>query len=296
MFNITKMKKLDKLLSMVFKNKYIKYTFILMLVILTVNIKTISTNNLSIVNNKSVLIILSLLVVYFVYVDIVLALTLTLFLIVCIQEYSNRLVVMHLNTNVTSNTIDIPVLDNEINNNSVNNNSITNNNNNTTNLEKRINSMSYSEPTFTDEFKKHMRSIAPSSYGEIVKSQLTSLTNHKYENQIGGLGVHDSVNVHSDADEKYQSMSGLYAKVNMGQSISEKENFKNNNNNENSLKNEQYNHPSSKTITELLRVKDVGYINEKNLEMVQTNNAGLNLGSIPCAVESICASMNAQSF
>jgi hypothetical protein len=61
-----------------------------------------------------------------------------------------------------------------------------------------------------------------------------------------------------------------------------------------SVEAKQYDHPSSKTMTEMMRVQSVDYINEKNLEMIQSNNA--KLGPVPCAVESVCGSMNAQSF
>ena len=281
---------LDNYISNSLKNPYIKYSIIALLVFFTISIKTISTNILETINNKLVLLVLALLVIYLVYIDMVLALALTLFIIVCIQEYNSRKTMLHLN----NDDIVIGKLDNS------NNNIPANLNNNTdakTNLEKRMNEIKHvieaeaKNAIVTDEFKKQMRVVAPSSYGEMIATPMNMTTELKYENQIGkiDLSSRDMNDVYAVVDDKMQDLKGMYAKVNMGQSVNE--GFGNVNN---ELEKRQYDHPSSKTITELLRVKDVDYVNDVNLQMIQTNETGLK--NIPCAVESITGSLNAQSF
>lgn len=282
---------LDNYISNSLKNPYVKYSILALLVFFTISIKSISTNKLETINNKLVLLVLALCVIYLVYIDMVLALALTLFIIVCIQEYNTRKTILHLNNN---NDIAIGKLDNSNNNIPANLNTDADAK---TNLEKRMNEIKNvieaeaNNVVVTNEFKKQMRVVAPSSYGEMIETPMNMTTELKYENQIGkiDLSSRGMDNVYAVVDDKMQDLKGMYAKVNMGQSVNEAFGDVNN-----ELEKVQYDHPSSKTITELLRVKDVDYVNDANLKMIQTNETGLK--NIPCAVESITGSLNAQSF
>jgi hypothetical protein len=292
-------KKIDNKIASTIKHNYVKYSLILLLLLITINVKYISINTLTIINKELVLVGLGLLVVYLVHINIVLALVLTLCTITLIQEYNARRAILHMAANNTNNSnnnkrpgVDVET-DVKISSEEDIKNSLTSQN--TTNLERQMAFMTYKEQPTTPEFKKHMRTVAPSSYGSMTETELLVPTDLKYENQIGNLdlGGKTTNGLHSEADDKFQNFQ-MFAKVNMGQSVGSNPVVEPFTNIDKSIEAKQYDHPSSKTITEMLRVQGVDYINEKNLEMIQSNNA--KLGPVPCAVESVCGSMNAQSF
>jgi hypothetical protein len=289
------LKKIDNKIASTIKHNYVKYGLVLALLLLTIKMKSLSMNTLTIVNKEPVLLGLGLVIVYLVYVDIVLALVATLCVITLIQEYNARRAILHMNnsdnvdnkpgvdveTDVLVSTED-DMLDNASPAQKV------------TNLANQMASMTYVEQPTTPEFKKHMRTVAPSTYGSMTETELLVPTGLKYENQIGNLDLGGvGQDMHSDADEKFQDFK-KFAKVNMGQSVVTNPVLEGFTNMDTTVEAKQYDHPSSKTMTEMMRVQGVDYINEKNLEMIQSNNA--KLGPVPCAVESICGSMNVQSF
>lgn len=292
-------KKFDNTVAKTIKINYVKYSLILLLLLFTIKIKSISTNTLSMINKDIILVGLGLLVVYLVYVDIVIALVLTLCIITLIQEYNTRQTVLHMNNSNNLNkkaSIDVEteVIISSEDENIQHTQSASKN---ITNIANQMASMTYKEQPTTAEFKKQMRTVAPSSYGNMTETELLVPTDLKYENQIGNLYIGDKRSItnemHSDADDKFQNFQ-MFAKVNMGQSVCSNPVGEPFYNLDKTIEEKQYDHPSSKTITEMLRVQGVDYINEKNLEMIQSNNA--KLGPVPCAIESICGSMNVQSF
>jgi hypothetical protein len=289
-------KKLDNKITKTLKTNYIKYGLILIVLLVTINVKSLPLPLLKQLNNEFILLLIGLFIVYLVYVDIVLALVFTLSIITIIQEYNARRTVIHMNTNNTTDVDTDVIISSENNQSELNTNGDANGNGvvGTTNLAKQMASMTYTKQSMTPEFKKQIRTIAPSTYGSISETDMLIPTELKYENQIGKLDLGGvGQDMHSDADEKFQDFK-KFAKVNMGQSVVTIPALEGFTNMDTSVEAKQYDHPSSKTITEMMRVQGVDYINEKNLEMIQSNNA--KLGPVPCAVESICGSMNAQSF
>jgi hypothetical protein len=301
------LKCIDNKLGNILKNSVVKYSLILLLLVFTLSIKKICLSILKLLNNEVVLLMLGLIIVYFVYVDIILALVLTLSVIVLIQEYNIRMSVIHLNT--TNNSLEVTTTTTtttELNNNNLElqdmknkeNNKMMKQDNNKSNLEKQLSQMKYETVIPNLEFKKQMRMVPSSTYGELSGMIMSEPTNLNYEEQIGNLPISSTVKtMYSSADDKYQDFT-VYAKINMGQTSSNKISLEKfgNMDVDKELEKKQYDHSSSKTATELLRIKDAGYINEENLNMIQSNNASLVQGHVPCAVESICGSMSAQSF
>lgn len=290
-------KQIDNKITSTIKHNYIKYGLVLVLLLLTIKIKSISMDILTVINKETVLLGLCLVIVYLVYVDIVLALVTTLCVITLIQEYNARRAILHMNNSNNGNnfnrhsvSVETDVLvsteDDMLNNSSPAQN--------VTNLANQMASMTYVEQPTTPEFKKYMRIVAPSTYGSMTETELLVPTELKYENQIGNLDLGGiKQDIHSNTDEKFQDFK-KFAKVNMGQDVVSDTVLESFTNMDKSLETKQYDHPSSKTMTEMMRVQNVDYINEKNLEMIQSNNS--KLGPVPCAVESVCGSMNVQSF
>jgi len=299
-------KKVDNNLSKVIKNPFVKYLSILMLLLSTMYIKSFNTDSLKKINNEYMLVVLGLVIVYLIYVDIALALVLTLFLVVCIQEYNTRLSVMHIkntkndeiDTNMdNTNLNEAPETDILQNYSEYNRNGSVNNNN--------VDISMNASDNIATEFKKQVRLVPSSSYGDIKEKPFNMSNNLKYENQIGNINIsNNDDNIYSKVDDIYQDFADFTQN-----SINNTPNLNNNqpnedlanvlinegfNNMDKAIEEEQYDHPASKTLTEMSRVKKVDYINDNNLEVIQSNTSGLK--NIPCAVESICASMNAQSF
>jgi hypothetical protein len=269
---------IDKKLNKLLNHQYIKYPLLLILLLSILYVKKIDILYLKFINKDYILILIGLFIIYLVYSNTILALTLTLCIIVFIQEYNNRLAVLH----ISNENNDILKTSND-------------------NLDKKDNSsiqdnnvkplvLSDNEKINDQDMIKHMRTIPSSTYGYMEETELTKSDNYKYEQQIGHLGVTSELNnIYTNLDDKYQNYPDLFLKVNMDQN--KKENFSNMDIN-NDLEKKIYDHPSSKTITENLRVKNIDYVNDKNLNMIQSNR----LNNPPCAVESICGSFNAQSF
>lgn len=122
--------------------------------------------------------------------------------------------------------------------------------------------------------------IGLSSYGspdEVIDLNAPS----EYVSQIGTLGITqdmagDKLPLVVDAEEQ----GTKFYKVNMGQSI-------------NSV---IYDQPASKTLTENIEEAQTGYITAKNLLDAQINGAQGADTEVPCAVESIAGSFNAQGL
>lgn len=257
--------KLESSVNNILSNNIIKYGLVLALVLLAANVKKVSYKHLELVNSNLYLIILGLIVVYLVYVDIVLAVTLTLVIIVFIQEYNARKSIIA----SQSSNIDTGMVDN--------NKLSTNNNSNI------INNSSSSN--------KYTQLIPPSSYGSDLIYPDKDNTDEKldYEAQIGKLSPEKDIPLSfSDADDKYQSISFKQVVA-----THNKEGF---NTRSGTIENKIYDHPASKTMTEMLRLKGVGLVDDEVFNKLQNNSAsGLNT-MVPCAVESVSCSMNAQSF
>ena len=275
--------KLEESINNLLSNDIIKYSLVLILILLSINIKKIGFNTLKMLNSNVYLIILGLVIVYFVYVDIVLAFALTLCVIVIIQEYNSKKMI------INSKTIDIDtgIIDTE-----KSTNNMINKINNHTN--KTLNNNKYTEL------------IPPSVYGSDLIYPDDNNTDEKlqYETQIGELNLTSSNETQfSEADDVYQSIS-LSNPSNTN--VIDKELFNNSSNNNNSnnielksfdnkLTDTEYDHPASKTMTEMLRLKSSSLVNDDFLNKLQTNEI-IGCGSKPCAVESIACSFNAQSF
>jgi hypothetical protein len=215
-------KQIDNTITNTIKHNYVKYGLVLVLLLLTIKIKSISMNTLTIVNKEPVLLGLGLVIVYLVYVDIVLALVATLCIITLIQEYNARRTILHMNNSDNAKNSNIPSVDVETDvlvsteDDMMNNSSPAKK---VTNLANQMSSMTYVEQPTTPEFKKHMRTIAPSTYGSMTETELLVPTELKYEHQIGNLDLGGvGQDMHSDADEKFQDFK-KFAKVNMGQSV-----------------------------------------------------------------------------
>lgn len=257
--------KLENSVNFFLSNNIIKYGLVLALVLLTANVKSLSYKSLEVINSNLYLIILGLIVVYLVYVDFVLAVSLTLVIIVCIQEYNSRKYII---TKQESN-IDTGV-DDKL------NYDISSNNNTTKTL--------YNNSKFNSL-------IPPSSYGSDLIYPDKNNTDEilEYAAQIGQLSPEKDIPLtFSDADDKYQTIAFNKIKKQLN-----KEYF---NTNYDNIENKIYDHPASKTMTEMLRLKSVSLVNDEIFSKLQ-NNLATNLNELtPCAVESVSSSMNAQSF
>lgn len=257
---------LESNINTLLSKNIIKYGLVLALVLLSINIKYIPYNYLEIVNSNLNLIILGLVVVYFVYVDFVLAIALTLVIILSIQEYNTRKTVI----NNQLNNIDTGVNDTS---------SINQNNNSKANQNLNMNG-------------KYTGTIPVSSYTSQLTYPDKNNTDEKftYETQIGQISPEkDTEYAFSQADEKYQAIS--FRK--MALDLCDKEKFNNSND---SLEKKLYDHPASKTMTELLRLEGVSLVDDEVFSKLQTNSASDLSIDTPCAIESISCSLNAQSF
>lgn len=272
--------KLEESINKLLSTNIVKYGLVLLMILVTINVKKLSFNLLKALNSNVYLVIFGLVIVYFVYVDIVLALSLTLLVIVLIQEYNSRKMVI----NTKASDIDTGVLDTENKNNS--NTNQTNDNKNNDNKTNNINN-------------KYTELIPSSSYGSDLLYPDDKNTDEKlqYETQIGDLTLSSNNETqYSEADDVYQSIS---FSTPSNTNIIDKELFNNANNNiktfNDKLTEIEYDHPASKTMTEMLRLKSVSLVDDEILNKLQTNQI-MGCESKPCAVESVSCSFNAQSF
>lgn len=275
--------KLESSINKTLSKNVVKYSLVLVLMLLTIYIKHLSYNTLKTLNSNYVLVLVGLVIVYFVYVDIVLALALTLFAVVVIQEYQSRKSAL----NSLSSNIDTGILANNV---------ALNNSNNVNN------SRSSSEAILSNKLNTNL--IPVSSYGAdlLYPDKMNTDEVLIYNNQIGEINpTVDNTAQFSEADDKYQTVSlsnPLNANV-LDREVftSLDNNSKNNKINivNDPLANTEYDHPASKTMTELLRLKSISLVDDEMLNKLQSNVASDNL-NIPCAVESVSCSLNAQSF
>jgi hypothetical protein len=276
--------KLESSINKTLSKNVVKYSLVLVLMLLTIYVKHLSYNTLKTLNSNFVLVLVGLVIVYFVYVDVVLALALTLFTVVVIQEYQSRKSAL----NSLSSNVDTGVLANNV--------SLNNSN-------KVTSSSSSSEAILNNKLNTNL--IPVSSFGAdlLYPDKMNTDEVLIYNNQIGEINpTVDNTAQFSEADDKYQTVS-LSNPLNAN--VLDREVFTSleNNNSKNTkpkvvndpLANSEYDHPASKTMTELLRLKSTSFVDDTMMNKLQSNAASDDL-NVPCAVESISCSLNAQSF
>lgn len=277
--------KLESSINKTLSKNVVKYSLVLVLMLLTIYVKHLSYNTLKTLNSNFVLVLVGLVIVYFVYVDVVLALALTLFTVVVIQEYQSRKSAL----NSLSSNVDTGVL-------ATTNVSLNNSN--------KVNSPSSSSEAILNK-KLNTNLIPVSSFGAdlLYPDKMNTDEVLIYNNQIGEINpTVDNTAQFSEADDKYQTVSlsnPLNANVLDREVFTSLENNNSKNNKPNvvndPLANSEYDHPASKTMTELLRLKSTSFVDDTMMNKLQSNDASDDL-NVPCAVESISCSLNAQSF
>jgi hypothetical protein len=125
--------------------------------------------------------------------------------------------------------------------------------------------------------------IGLSSYGSPDDLTPASGSPTEFMKQIGGLGISsDSRLVKNPLIDDEEQPGTQYMKVNMGQ--------------HSSVDSYILNQPAAKTLGENIMLSDAGYITPKNLLDAQINSAQGADMEVPCAVESIQDSYNAQGL
>jgi hypothetical protein len=276
--------KLESSINKTLSKNVVKYSLVLVLMLLTIYVKHLSYNTLKNLNSNFVLVLVGLVIVYFVYVDVVLALALTLFTVVVIQEYQSRKSAL----NSLSSNVDTGVLANNV----------TLNNSN-----KVTSSSSSSEAILNNKLNTNLIPISSFGANLLYPDKMNTDEVLMYNNQIGEINpTVDNTAQFSEADDKYQTVSlsnPLNANVLDREVFTSLENNNSKNNKptivNDPLANSEYDHPASKTMTELLRLKSTSFVDDNMMNKLQSNAASDNL-NVPCAVESISCSLNAQSF
>lgn len=197
------------------------------------------------------------LIIYLAYIDIISAALLGAAFVVLIQEYHSRASVIP----------GMGIMDNR-----------SSSNNNISNMLHLSVGMGQKSMGPADDMQ-----IGLSSYGSPEDLEPRPGCPGQYERQIGGLGISaDEQAVKNPLIQDAEEPGTRYLKVNMGQ--------------HSSMDGYILNQPASKTLAENIVLDNTGYITPKNLLDAQINSAQGADVEVPCAVESIQDSYNAQGL